>query len=254
MAPEYEIGFEYRRKPDGKASERLRVVISSGIGEPQEVAILDARTITLRFIADSLDGAQDQASVIYRSGELPVDEGYVLQGLSVKDLSSDGPKFEYPPRLSVSAPRIKMLDMFAQILRPGKKVYYPGPNIDASPSMVPGFENSEIIYLDTQENNVRALKQGGAKAYQGRAEEFDPGEIDVLLFLGFYRKEVLRFVRPGGYAVLDISMPPKSEIEDFDLVATAGIDRDNMPFLARNSGDQFKEGDRGPGMFILRRA
>lgn len=259
MAPEYEVGFKFVRNLGvDKEVKRIHTAASLVVDKTKKVDIADTKKISLTIDADSIEDAQNAASAIYRSDALPTNEGYALTGLSVREnvevMGLVGPKVEYPPQLSVSSSRVRMLDMFSQVLRPGKKVYYPGPNIDASPSMVPGFDESEIIYLDTQENNVQALKQAGLKAYQGRAEQFDPGEIDVLLCLGFFRKETLSFVKQNGYVVMEGLFPSEGEIEGFELIAKIGLDAEDKPYLDKNNLSNPSKGDLPTRMFILKKS
>lgn len=261
MAPEFGISFEFRRKPETTAEESqglfsaLRPLLDEN---PIDVEISHTQTASMVIQSDSLEGALGQMADIYRSDALPVGEGYVLHSTRVEQILEDklfeGPRFQYPPELKVDNRRVKMLDMFAQIFRPGKKIYYPGSHIDVSPSMVPGFEDSDITYLDTQENVVRSLKQGGLEAHHSDVEKYDPGEVDVLLFLGFYNKKALQFVKPGGYTVFGtgVPLPPQTDIEGFRLTAIVGLEQDKKPFLDKNNLEQYIEGRSfANGMFIL---
>lgn len=98
--------------------------------------------------------------------------------------------------------RIQAFNAFSDTFKPElNTIYYPGSNIDISPSKTTSFQSSRIIYVDSDEDAIEALKQEGCEAYAEDAENFNPGEVNLLLLLNFYEKEPLQYVVKNGFAI-----------------------------------------------------
>lgn len=60
-------------------------------------------------------------------------------------------------------------------------IYHPCSAEDMSPSAA--FPDSRVIYVDMDEQAIKALQVAGQEAYHASATEFNPGPIDLLIML-----------------------------------------------------------------------
>ena len=96
--------------------------------------------------------------------------------------------------------RIQAFDTFFKAFKPTlNTIYYPGSNTDISPSETTSFKGSRVIYVDTDEKAIQTLKGKQYEAYLGNAENFNPGEVNLLLLLNFYDEKPLKYVVEKGY-------------------------------------------------------
>lgn len=79
-------------------------------------------------------------------------------------------------------------------------VYYPCCGSDISPSKV---FSGRIKFLDQNEKDVNALKKAGYNAYQGDANTFDPGNVDIMVVYNpqISPESLLQYVNENGYLV-----------------------------------------------------
>lgn len=98
--------------------------------------------------------------------------------------------------------RIQAFSMFFEVFEPTlNTIYYPGSNIDISPSKTASFKNNRIIYVDHDKEVIEALREEGYEAYTEDAKNFDPGPVNLLLLLNFYAEEPLKHVVENGYVI-----------------------------------------------------
>lgn len=98
--------------------------------------------------------------------------------------------------------RIQAFNLFSHVFQPTLNViYYPGSSTDTRPSNTESFRKSRIIYLDNKQEAIQTLKGEHYEAHLGNAENFNPGEVNLLLLLNFYAEEPLKYVAKNGYVI-----------------------------------------------------
>ena len=98
--------------------------------------------------------------------------------------------------------RIQAFNTFSEAFKPIlNTIYYPGSNIDISPSNTASFQGNKIIYVDTDKSAIQTLQRRGYDAHVENATVFDPGEVNLLLLLNFYAEQPLKYVVKAGYAI-----------------------------------------------------
>ncbi len=97
---------------------------------------------------------------------------------------------------------IQGIERFMEHFKPhADVVFYPGSSTHIGPSSAPSLSQSKVIYLDSDYSAVKALQSAGHESYLGDAEEFDPGDVDLLIILNFSAEKPLQHVKPGGYVI-----------------------------------------------------
>lgn len=104
------------------------------------------------------------------------------------------------PELDRNSSLTAVLQAFHEIIKPDLSVvYYPGSGLDNSPSKA--FPKTRVIYVDTDDQAVRALRYEGYEAYCDDADEYTPVVIDLVLLSGFHSDKPLDAIVPGGYVI-----------------------------------------------------
>lgn len=126
-------------------------------------------------------------------------------------------------KVRMSETRIQAFNAFSEAFEPMlNAIYYPGSNIDISPSRTASFQGSRIIYVDTDEKAIQTLQKEGCEAYAEDAENFNPGGVNLLLLLNFYDEQPLKYVVKNGYVICNDhwtgTLRKMLEQSDFKLV------------------------------------
>ncbi len=119
--------------------------------------------------------------------------------------------------------RIRAFNLFFEAFQPKLNViYYPGSSIDTSPSNTEGFKDRRIIYVDQEKEVIEVLQKEGCEAYFEDAKNFNPGEVNLLLFLNFYAEKPLKHVVKDGFVICNgyrrETLGKMLEENDFKLV------------------------------------
>jgi hypothetical protein len=97
---------------------------------------------------------------------------------------------------------VKKYKLFVENLNPNTAVvYHPCCANDISPSSA--FPSSEVIYVDTDENSIKALQEKWMNAHIASALEFDPGNVNVLIMLNpsISENKPSQYLVPWGYII-----------------------------------------------------
>ena len=163
-------------------------------------------------------------------------------GLSNKDEGTqcenriDVPRFERHERI---------LYLFKDKLGVPRKVYYPCCGLDTSPSKV--FPNSEVIYVDNDEESIELLRDQGFNAHAESALNYDPGNVNLLiLFNPQIDPEVpATFVMRHGFVVCNDyhnTASILSKNKDFKLIAVIDeVEGGNLQFVQDQLSDYLSE-------------
>ncbi len=112
--------------------------------------------------------------------------------------------------------------LFDKAVHPSRGlVYHPCGANDCSPSAA--FPDSKVVYVELDEQSVRALQEEGFEAHHASALEYDPGDVNILIMLNPQIPPTVpaAHVIEGGYVVCN------------DYHATATTMRNNPDFQLR---------------------
>lgn len=112
--------------------------------------------------------------------------------------------------------------LFDREVHPAKGVvYHPCGANDCSPSMA--FPDSKVVYVELDEQAVKALQKEGFEAHYASALEYDPGDVNILIMLNPQIPPTVpaTHVTEGGHVICN------------NYHATATAMRDNPDFQLR---------------------
>lgn len=135
------------------------------------------------------------------------------------------------------------LELFAKYFNPKTDiVYYPGSNTHVGPSETEALKGSRIIYVDKDQDAIKALQKAGYEARVEDASAFNPGEVNILILLNFYEDKPVEFVVPGGYIVCNDWWGAATKLRDnpdFEIVAALIRNQDDEPVLVTENLEDF---------------
>ena len=160
------------------------------------------------------------------------------------------------PEEVVTIPKCKSDDCIASSLKVFKVklnskcdvIYYPGSATDTSPSEI--FPQARVMYVDTDEKSVSALKQDGKEAHHFSALDFVPNtQVDLLVLFnaGTFRMQPAKYVAVGGYVVCNNYFREKEEVSKCDDFKLVGIVANNLnksveePYILDTNESGFNE-------------
>lgn len=137
--------------------------------------------------------------------------------------------------LEVHPDQVVELTAFREAFNPKTGlVYYPCCGQDASPSQV---FHDRVVYLDGNPKCVEAFKQAGYEAYEGDANDFNPGVVDITLVYNpqISPKPFFSHIKEGGYLVCNnyhSTADFMRTAEEFDFVGAVvqngKVNRENL--------------------------
>ena len=158
-------------------------------------------------------------------------------------------KVSSPAEAVINVSRCEPYDDIARILKTFKVklnpkcdvIYYPGSATDTSPSEI--FPQARVMYVDTDEKSVSALKQDGKEAYRSSAFDFVPNtQIDLLVLFGAgtFRRQPAKYVAVGGYVICNNYFYEEvdGKYDNFEL---AGDDFELVGIVADNPNKSIEE-------------
>jgi hypothetical protein len=170
-----------------------------------------------------------------------------------------------PTKEKVGAPetRIKAFSIFSEAFKPTlHTIYYPGSNIDISPSKTTSFQGNRIIYVDRDRSAIQSLQRKGYDAHVGNARVFDPGEVNLLLLFNFYANKPLKHVVKNGYVICNQHWKEKAftkifKKKDFEfvgvLVDANGVIRLDTESLENYSAAPNYNRGKAENLFVFRK-
>ncbi len=123
-------------------------------------------------------------------------------------------------------------------------VYHPCGGLDCSPSAV--FPSSRVIYVDQSKESMAKLRQAGYEAYSDNANQFDPGEVDLLILLNpaISSSVPASYVAEQGYVISNNYNSNASELyedPEFDLRGSLYQNEDGSYSLDQDNAYRYWE-------------
>jgi hypothetical protein len=127
-----------------------------------------------------------------------------------------------------------------------QRIYHPCSAEDISPSAA--FPESEVVYVDLDEQAMEALKQSGYEAHTASALDFDPGDVDLLIMINpkILPKKPAQTVISAGYVLCNdyhSTATWLNEHDSYQLVALIHEDQGKLKYDSENPADYWVEVD-----------